>query len=393
MHRYIERMCLYCDDGLIHIGCPNEVCTGDCPDCGGTGKTFSLLYPKPKGHRGAWPPEGTVVEDHPEKPGGQNTVTSNRLPIAETIYAKEKDVKAERKAIVRGEKRDRKVREAVELLNTSVERILDGEEFKRYLAFAARFHKYSANNCLLILTQKPAATRVAGYKKWQELGRQVRRGEEGIRILAPIFRTVENEETGEKTRVLSSFRVVKVFDVSQTDAVPGAAPLPEKPRPTVLRGSSQAACALADCLTRICEAEGLTVREDDEELDGLYPGPNGYYSPRKGLILLRETLAADGKAKSLTHELAHHLLHGDTPLRKEELPTLEAEAEGTAYAVLSYFGIDASSYSFAYVAHWAEHKEVVKAVLSRVQRTARTIIEAVEDRKPPASEMPTREAA
>jgi Zn-dependent peptidase ImmA (M78 family) len=99
------------------------------------------------------------------------------------------------------------------------------------------------------------------------------------------------------------------------------------------------------------------LRESDEELDALYPGANGLYSPKKKLILLRETLADDQKAKSLTHELAHHLLHRDARASEAERPTLEVEAEGTAYAVLSYFGVDASSYSFAYVAHWAEQKE------------------------------------
>ena len=108
----------------------------------------------------------------------------------------------EREAIERGKRRDRKVREAVELLDAGVERILDGEQFKRYLSFAAKFHRYSANNCLLVMLQKPGATRVAGYKRWQELGRQVRRGEEGIRIFAPIFRTVEDEESGERRLVL-----------------------------------------------------------------------------------------------------------------------------------------------------------------------------------------------
>jgi hypothetical protein len=286
-------------------------------------------------------------------------------------------VNDERKATKRGKVRDRKVREAVEMLDAGVERILDGEEFKRYLAFAARFHRYSANNSLLILVQRPGATRVAGYKRWRELGRQVRRGEEGLKILAPIFRTVEEE-----ARVLCSFKVVKVFDVSQTDPIPGVEPLPEKPRPEALPGFSSVARALTLSLARLCEAEGLEVRETAEGLDALYPGANGLYSPRRKLILLRETLSADQKVTSLTHELAHHLLHRDAPATEAERPTLEVEAEGTAYAVLSYFGVDASKYSFTYVAHWAEQKEVVKAVLAGVQKTAHAIIEAVEDGQP-----------
>jgi antirestriction protein ArdC len=299
----------------------------------------------------------------------------------------------ERKAMERSKWRDHKVREAVEMLDAGVTRVLDGEEFKRYLAFAARFHRYSANNSLLILIQKPSATKVAGYKKWRELGRQVRRGEKGINILAPIFRTVEDEESGERARILCSFKVVKVFDISQTAPIPGAQPIPDKPRPEALSGSSSAARKLAWSLARLCEAEGLKLRESGEELDALYPGANGLYSPKKSLILLRETLADDQKVKSLTHELAHHLLHRDAPATEAERPTLEAEAEGTAYAVLSYFSVDASGYSFAYVAHWAERKEVVKAVLASVQKTARTIIEAVEDGRSLVEEPPDRGAA
>ncbi len=288
----------------------------------------------------------------------------------------------ERKAIERGEKRDRRVREATELLEAGVEKILDGDEFKRYLAFAARFHRYSANNSLLVLLQRPNATRVAGYRRWRNLGRQVRRGEEGLKILAPVFRAVEDEEGGEKVRVLCSFKVVKVFDVSQTDPVPGAEPLPEKPRPEALRGDSNAARALGRSLLAFCESEGVPVLENDRELDALSPGANGVYLLQEKRILLRSALSADGRTKTLAHELAHHLLHRDAAASEADRPTLEAEAEGTAYAVLSYFGVDASEYSFAYVARWAESKEVVRAALSSIQRTVRKIVEAMEDGDP-----------
>lgn len=285
----------------------------------------------------------------------------------------------ERKVSERGEKRDRKVREAMRLLDAGVEEVLDGEQFKRYLAFAARFHRYSANNSLLILVQRPDATRVAGYRRWQELGRQVRRGEEGIKILAPVFRTVENEDGGERARVLCSFRVAKVFDVSQTDPVPGAEALPERPRPKPLRGDSEAARKLGRSLLTFCKSEGVTVSENDAELDDHSPGANGVCLLRERRILVRSTLSADGRTKTLAHELAHHLLHRDARGTEADRPTFEAEAEGTAYAVLSYFGVDASEYSFAYVARWAESKEVVKAALSNVQVVVRTIIGAVED--------------
>jgi hypothetical protein len=163
--------------------------------------------------------------------------------------------------------------------------------------------------------------------------------------------------------------------------------------PDISREELEQAITLTRSLARLCEAEGLEVRESGEELDALDPGANGLYSSRRSLILLRETLSEDQKAKSLTHELAHHLLHRDAPAAEAERPTLEAEAEGTAYAVLSYFGVDASSYSFAYVAHWAEQREVVKAVLAGVQRTAHAIIEAVEDGPPRAEKSLDRGAA
>ena len=285
----------------------------------------------------------------------------------------------ESKAIERGKQRDRKVRETMELLDAGVEKVLDSEQFKRYLAFAARFHRYSASNSLLILLQRPNASRVAGYKKWRELGQQVRSGEEGLKILAPIFRTVEDEESGEKARVLCSFKVVNVFDISQTRALPGTEPVPEKPRPRALSGASVAAVKLTCSLLAFCESEGVPVSEDDVELDALCPGANGVYLLREKRILLRSAASVDGKAKTLVHELAHHLLHRDVGASEADRPTLEAEAEGTAYAVLSYFGVDASEYSFTYVARWAGSKEMVKDALANIQKTVRTIVGAVED--------------
>ena len=298
-----------------------------------------------------------------------------------------------REALERGERRDRKMREAVEILEDGVEKVLDGEQFKRYLAFSARFHSYSASNCLLILVQRPNATRVAGYRRWQEFGRQVRRGEEGLKILAPIFRTVEDEEGGEKRRVPSSFKVVKVFDVSQTDPIPGAEPLPEEPRPRLLRGDSEAARSLGQALLALCESESVPVTEDDAKLQALSPGANGVYLLAERSIYLKSTLSADGRAKTLAHELAHHLLHRDAAATEADRPTFETEAEGTAYAVLSYFGVDASEYSFAYVARWAGSKEVVKAALSKIQKTVRTMIETLEDSSPRATRRSELDAA
>jgi hypothetical protein len=155
--------------------------------------------------------------------------------------------------------------------------------------------------------------------------------------------------------------------------------LPQKPRPRALRGNSAAARELGRSLLALCESEGVPVSEDDVELDKLSPGANGVYLLREKRIFIRSTLSQNGRAKTLAHELAHHLLHRDAEASEEDRPTFEAEAEGTAYAVLSYFGVDASEYSFAYVARWAGSKELVKAALSNIQKAVRTIVGSAED--------------
>ncbi|MDX5895168.1 ArdC family protein [Rubrobacter radiotolerans] len=274
--------------------------------------------------------------------------------------------------------RERRIDAAMQMLDKGVEKILDSESFKRYLAFAARFHVYSANNCMLILLQKPLATRVAGYGKWRGLGRQVKRDERGINILAPVFKTVEDEETGEKSRAICAFKVVKVFDISQTIALPEAEPLPEKPHPETLSGSSSTAAHLMKSLKEMCRTEGIEVRESDDEINIRYPTANALYSPAKKLILLKETLSGDQKTKSLLHEFVHHVMHRDAIRTGVERPLIEAEAEGAAYAVLSYFGLDTSGYSFAYVAHWTENKEVVKSALAKIQEAVGRIIRDLE---------------
>ena len=119
--------------------------------------------------------------------------------------------------------------------------------------------------------------------------------------------------------------------------------MPQKIRPKALRGDSEPARELGRSLLAICESEGVPVAENDPELDTHSPGVNGVYLLREKRIVLRSTLSADGRAKILAHELAHHLLHRDAEGTEADRPTFEAEAEGTAYAVLSYFGVDTSA--------------------------------------------------
>ena len=273
----------------------------------------------------------------------------------------------------RRRKPDHRVEEALERLESGVSRILDGEEFKRYLCVAAKFHHYSANNCLLVLMQRPDATRVAGYRKWQQLGRQVRKGEKGIKILAPISRKVaEDEETGEAVRALVGFKTATVFDVSQTDGEE----LPEAPRPEDLspEEGAEIAAKVYEGLLSFCEAEGVAVIFEERRR-----GDYGSYQRAERRITLNATLPANEKATTLAHELAHHLLHGVTQADGIRKQTREIEAEGAAFVACAAFGIDTSRFTFAYVANYAGEHEALKAALERIQGAARRLIEAVED--------------
>ena len=291
--------------------------------------------------------------------------------------------------------REEKVAQAMELLEEGVSGILDSESFKDYLRFMAAFHRYSPNNSLLIFCQRPDATRVAGYKRWQELGRQVRRGEEGIQIFAPMFRKQKPEdredgegEASEAARILSGFKVVKVFTLEQTDHIPGTPPLPEAPMPGRVdneAGGANEAAAISRLrlgLVRLLESEGVPVRAAD-----LKEGDYGYYDRAKKEIVLRRDMLPVERVSTVCHETVHHLLHqrrGGTTNEAtngaaENRGVREVEAEGAAFAVLSYFGLDTGGFSFPYVANFAGRTEVLRAALANVRAVSSRVIEAVEE--------------
>lgn len=267
--------------------------------------------------------------------------------------------------------RTEKVERVLSMLEEGVEQITNSDEFERYLRFSARFHGYSARNCLLIFAQRPGASRVAGYRGWQELGRQVRRGEEGIRILAPVSYAVEDEGSGEKVRALVGFKVASVFDVSQTNGEPlPEAPMPEDPNPD--DDPAGVAARVHEGLYRLCEGEGVTV-----EMADLPPGHYGGYERKGRRIVLNRALGEVERATTLAHELAHHLLHREDDGASTKA-VREIEAEGVAFAVFGYFGFDTSRFTFAYIARYAREPEALKAALSRIQKAVHELIEAVE---------------
>jgi antirestriction protein ArdC len=228
----------------------------------------------------------------------------------------------------------------------------------------ARFHTYSWGNVLLILGQNPAASRVAGYRTWQSLGRQVKRGEKAIRIIAPAYyqKRERDEQTGEETeRQVTFFRSASVFDVSQTDGDP----LPEVPVPVL---DSDAGAELYAHLEGVALTEGLRVTIGHEAFFKREQ-MMGFYERENRSIYLREASQLQ-KTKTLAHELAHHFAE-----HKVSGPASETEAEAVSYIVLAHHGLDSGERSFAYIATWSKDRAVLKAALATIQSVSTTIID------------------
>lgn len=279
-------------------------------------------------------------------------------------------------------RRDQRLQEALELLETGVDEIVTSEGFQQYLDVMSRFHRYSYGNVMLIMAQNAEATRVAGYRQWQQLGRQVKRGERGLKILVPHKQRIADEqdgddEEGERRTIIRGFGVGTVFDVSQTDGEP----LPEPPMVQEIWESSDAAEALTTQLLQFLEAPGVeVVREDTRPA-------LGYYSPSLKQIALDHSLEGVQVAKTLCHETAHFVAdHLPGGVSRQDAETV---AESSAYVVLKRYGVDTSDYSFPYVARWAQDRGVLTKNLAAIQRVAGTIIEGIEEQAEPPGPLPS----
>ncbi len=272
-----------------------------------------------------------------------------------------------------------------EQISDGVAALVDSEGWRAMLDTAAKFHSYSLGNLLLIGAQAPQATRVAGFRSWQSLGRQVRKGERGIAILAPCtYRPKTADQAGPASpagqepattcsggatpdaggKQVRGFRVVHVFALHQTEG----APLPEV-APTLLVG--QAPAGLWDALAGQVHAHGYTVHRGDTGQ------ANGWTDPNSRTVRVSSDVDDAQAVKTLIHELAHleagHV--GDLPTYATCRGRCEVEAESVAYIVAAVHGLDASGYTFAYVAGWAGGDLTgVRQAAETVTKAARTIL-------------------
>lgn len=252
--------------------------------------------------------------------------------------------------------------------------VFESDKYREMLKCMSKFHHYSLNNCLLIAMQYPSASLVAGYRTWQkEFDRQVRKGEKGIRILAPCKYKVEKDaaDDGDKEIVeITGFRVVSVFAYEQTEGR-------ELPMIGVneMTGDVKNYHKLFNALKDICP-----VPICSEDIQG---GANGYYDDATRRIAIRSGMSRIQTIKTMIHEISHQRLHSKENMDEEKPPdrnTKEVEAESIAYTVCSHFGLDTADYTFGYVAGWSSGKDTkeLRNSLERIRKTSDEIIVAID---------------
>jgi len=256
------------------------------------------------------------------------------------------------------------VTQALDALASAVERG-ESEQFRAYLARLARFHRYSVGNVLLIVLQRPNATRVAGVRAWNRLGRYVRQGEKGIRIMAPIVwrkkkDTRQGSEEGAGAEELVRFRSVCVFDMAQTEGKP----LPEFAQARGEPGE------YTDRLMAFAAAQGIQVEFSDAlgSAHGLSSG---------GRILVRKGLSPAEEFSVLAHELGHELLHRAEEGRPSSRTVRETEAEAVAFVVCEAIGLEAVNAAADYIRLYQGSKETLLESLQRIRQAAVEIIGAI----------------
>ena len=295
---------------------------------------------------------------------------------------------------LKAQKPAEKMKEITDRLEVGIQELFDSDRFKEYLRVMSKFHNYSFNNTLLIAMQKPDATLVAGYNSWKNLfGRQVARGAKGIKVLAPSPYKIKKEvdkidpktnkpmtdkngkPVKEETEItVPAFKVVSVFDVSQTEG---------KELPTIgvdeLTGDVE---QYADFFKATEQASPVPVG-----FEKIKSGAKGYYHQEDKRIAINEGMSELQNLKTLIHEIAHAKLHdidlnappekqADRPARR----TREVQAESIAYAVCQHYGLDTSDYSFSYVAQWSSGRKLaeLKASLETIRNTASELIKDID---------------
>ena len=263
-----------------------------------------------------------------------------------------------------------KSEEIKEITNRAAEQLVatleagHSQTLTAYLKAIGRFHRYSLHNVLLIASQKPNASYVAGFRTWNELGRFVKKGEKGIMILAPIVRRKpENSDEDEKeSSRIAGFRPAYVFDVSQTD---GQA----LPQIGVVHGDPR---EFDDGLRRFAAAQNIALEYSED----IAPARGTSYG---GRIALLPGQSPAEEFSTLVHELAHELLHRGGRREQTSRQVRETEAEATAFVVCHAIGLETGSAAADYIQLWNGDKETLMDSLTYIQKAASQMLAALTD--------------
>lgn len=264
----------------------------------------------------------------------------------------------------------KQIEDITKKLEEGVKAVFESDKYKEYLDFMGKFYNYSVNNIILILSQKPDASLVAGYKTWQsKFKRQVQKGAKAIKILAPCpHKAIKVVDGEEKEICWTSFRAVSVFDVSQTDgdALPTGCVEP-------LTGTVE---SFDELMKKLEKVSPVPIGFED-----IQTGANGYYKLNEKRIVVKSGMSEMQTIKTLIHEIAHAILHDkDSGEAKDaDRHSREVQAESVAYIVCNALGLDTSDYSFGYVASWSTGHEVKELVesLDVIRKTAIEMVEAL----------------
>ena len=285
-----------------------------------------------------------------------------------------------------------KVQEITEKLEQGIKELFESEKYKTYLNTMSKFHNYSFNNTMLIAMQKPDATLVAGFKAWQKnFDRHVKKGEKGIRILAPAPYKIKEErdkidpvtqellldkdgnpQKEEVEITIPAFRAVSVFDVAQTDGKP----IPELAAKELLSDVE----GYQDMIRAVEAISPVPI-----ELEEIAGDSKGYYDREAKRIAVQENMSEGQTLKTMIHEVAHSKLHSKEVEQDEQMKkdrnTKEVEAESIAYTVCQHFGVDTSDYSFGYIAGWSSGRDTkeLRASMDTIRRTASELITGIEE--------------
>ncbi len=349
------------------------------------GNTFSQWY---NGRENDIPKEYRVMSfPEPEHPTPDKLEKDEAAPEQEAAQPRPVNP-----IILTADKPAEKIKEITDRLEQGITELFDSERYKEYLQVMSKFHNYSFNNTLLIAMQKPDASLIAGFNAWKNnFGRNVMRGEKGIRILAPspykIRQEVEKKDpqTGKtvtdssgkpvmetKEIQIPAYKVVAVFDVSQTEG---------RELPAIganeLTGDVE---QYEDFYTALEKTSPVPM--GFEKIEGT---AHGYYHLEEKRIAIDEGMSQFQNLKTAIHEIAHAKLH-DIDLNAPEQPdrpdrrTREVQAESIAYTVCQHYGLDTSDYSFGYVAGWSSGRELaeLKTSLETIRATAAEIINTID---------------